>query len=466
MQKIEFSSLNLNAFINRELKPFIPSRINNAYISENGFACFVFEDRTLAVSLSIRYPFVFFTDMNFKKRKTGFSESLSKSVKGLTAVAAEQDGYDRMFRITLNNGVSLRFILIPGSFNILITDSGDRIINLYSYKKKRDGSLLYSISDIYRGKPDKISPESAVDTASKKLVDAGLISMEDLFTDRTDFLPFRSGAAFKIIPAERGRGSFFVSEAVRSCIMSGNKLESEKTEEKRVEALLKKINALRSKIEKLESDDSSLQKADVLKERAEMIKLLISSGKNLSPAEIPHGVKPSAYMESLFSEAKALIEENRTNKGLIEKYRIEIEALSAQTEEPPSASRKPPAGQKKEKRIGRKFSTPSGLTVLSGRNATENDLLLKSSKRGDIYFHANEAHGSAAILKTAGKQPQLSDIEFAASVAAYYSEGKHSSLVSVVYEDVKYVVKRKGDPKGMAHMLRSKSIMVKPAELH
>ena len=68
------------------------------------------------------------------------------------------------------------------------------------------------------------------------------------------------------------------------------------------------------------------------------------------------------------------------------------------------------------------------------------------------------------ILITEGKNIDKNDIIYAGSIAACYSDGKHSNLVAVQYTEARYVVKRKKSPPGTVYMMREKVIMVKPAK--
>ena len=56
-------------------------------------------------------------------------------------------------------------------------------------------------------------------------------------------------------------------------------------------------------------------------------------------------------------------------------------------------------------------------------------------------------------------------IEYASALAARFSDEKHSSLVTVVSAERKYVTKRKGMPPGKVHFVYEKDLMVKPEEI-
>jgi len=483
MLKIDYSSLNLNAFIERELKQRLPLSINNIFISNNGFLNIVTNNGAICCCTSTTAPYLFFSDKIYSKRKLGFNDAVSKLLKGAEIVSVGQIGYDRIIKFTMNSGCSLIILLIPGQFNIVITNEESRILNIYSYKKDKEGKLLYNISDEYIVKSNRIDPEDAVDAFTRSLVVSGAINKDELFSNKLDFALLKKGATYRIPPLSSDIpnlfSSFYISDILNFAIMHEEKSEMENLFDKKRAGIEKKIHSLKSKIAVLANEDETIEEINKKIRKADFLKAnLHKIGKDAGSIHlkhngedyllsIPKSFSPHSYMVFLYESIKKLKENLKNNRITIEKYWeliAELQKSLTQTEQIISYTK--PSSKKKEKKSGRFYKSPSGLTVVSGRNASENDTLLKSAKSGDIYFHANEAHGSVVILKKDAKTSTKQDIEYAASIAAYFSEGKHSSLVEVAYEDVKYVVKRKGDPKGMAHMLRNRTVFVKPAEIH
>ena len=58
-----------------------------------------------------------------------------------------------------------------------------------------------------------------------------------------------------------------------------------------------------------------------------------------------------------------------------------------------------------------------------------------------MWFHTKDIPGSHVILRTEGKIPGNKTIQLCASLSAFYSKGKNSSMVPVDYTFVKYVRK-------------------------
>ncbi len=121
---------------------------------------------------------------------------------------------------------------------------------------------------------------------------------------------------------------------------------------------------------------------------------------------------------------------------------------------------------KKEKRqaLGpMRFKSDTGFIIRVGRNNLENDALtMKNSAKSDVWLHAQKIHGSHAVISCNGAAPDQLTISQAASIAAYYSQGRDSSQVPVDYTLVKYVKKPSGAKPGMVIYTDQRTMYVKP----
>ncbi|NWF90774.1 MAG: fibronectin/fibrinogen-binding protein [Ignavibacteriaceae bacterium] len=103
--------------------------------------------------------------------------------------------------------------------------------------------------------------------------------------------------------------------------------------------------------------------------------------------------------------------------------------------------------------------------VYVGKNSKNNDELTTGfARQNDFWFHARNVSGSHVVLRY-DKSPddiQKNILEKAASIAAFYSKAKTSSLVPVSYTQKKYVIKRKGMPPGTVSLLKEKVLLVRP----
>lgn len=128
------------------------------------------------------------------------------------------------------------------------------------------------------------------------------------------------------------------------------------------------------------------------------------------------------------------------------------------------------SGQVKEKK--RKEAIPyhehryEGFLILVGKSAACNDeLTLHHTYKDDLWLHAKDVAGSHVVIKyQSGKPFPKGVIEYAASLAAFYSKRKNDSLCPVSVTPAKYVRKRKGDPPGAVVVQREDVMMVVPAK--
>lgn len=113
----------------------------------------------------------------------------------------------------------------------------------------------------------------------------------------------------------------------------------------------------------------------------------------------------------------------------------------------------------------RQFEVSGGYTVWAGKNARQNDeLLSQHARKYDYWMHARKVPGSHVILRRndRNKEPSKRAIREAASIAAYYSQARGSSLVPVQVTERKYVHKPTGAAPGIVRVDREEVVIVEP----
>ncbi|MDC7223264.1 MAG: NFACT family protein [Spirochaetales bacterium] len=102
--------------------------------------------------------------------------------------------------------------------------------------------------------------------------------------------------------------------------------------------------------------------------------------------------------------------------------------------------------------------------ILVGRNAGENDELLRHHVRGnDLWLHSRDWPGGYIFIKTIkGKSVPLDTLLDAGNLAVHYSRGKKSGKCDLYYTEVKYLRRAKGAPKGTVLPTREKNLTVEP----
>ena len=169
-----------------------------------------------------------------------------------------------------------------------------------------------------------------------------------------------------------------------------------------------------------------------------------------------------------------LVAENETELDYLRSVSAELDRAESRQDLEDISAELTQAGYIKEKRDNRKkrskpsaprqFFTPTGLRVLAGRNNLQNDYLtFRLAGRYDFWFHAQQLHGAHVILCCEGKPPDEVSVSFAASVAAYYSEGAAGGRVAVDYTQTRFVKKPHGAKPGKVIYTDYKTIMA-PAQ--
>jgi predicted ribosome quality control (RQC) complex YloA/Tae2 family protein len=122
--------------------------------------------------------------------------------------------------------------------------------------------------------------------------------------------------------------------------------------------------------------------------------------------------------------------------------------------------------EKKEVKLRfRQFLIDNKYKVYVGKDSQSNDeLTLRFAKQNDYWFHARSVSGSHVVLRVDNKNEAIpkSVLKKVASIAAYYSKAKTSSLVPVSFTLKKYVIKKKGMNVGQVALLKEETLLVKP----
>lgn len=99
--------------------------------------------------------------------------------------------------------------------------------------------------------------------------------------------------------------------------------------------------------------------------------------------------------------------------------------------------------------------------VTFGKNNLQNETLtFDYAKNNYTWFHAQQFHGAHLCVDT--DTPDEDTIRFCANLAAYFSNGRHSSSVPVDYCLVKHIKKIKGSKAGLVSIKNYKTIFIDP----
>ncbi len=93
------------------------------------------------------------------------------------------------------------------------------------------------------------------------------------------------------------------------------------------------------------------------------------------------------------------------------------------------------------------YVSSDGIAIDVGKNSAQNDRLTATARPNETWLHAKDMPGSHVIIRTEEEVP-LQTLKEAATLAAWYSKGQHSSSVPVDYTLRRYVKKPGGAAPG------------------
>ncbi len=106
--------------------------------------------------------------------------------------------------------------------------------------------------------------------------------------------------------------------------------------------------------------------------------------------------------------------------------------------------------------------TSSGYQILVGRNARENDALLRKYVRGnDLWLHTRDYPGGYVFVKTPkGKSVPLDVLLDAGTLALFFSKARENGRGELYYTQVKYLRRSKDGPPGLVLPTQEKNLSV------
>jgi predicted ribosome quality control (RQC) complex YloA/Tae2 family protein len=242
--------------------------------------------------------------------------------------------------------------------------------------------------------------------------------------------------------------------------------------------LEKNISSLKTHIASLGQSRNYRHQADLLMANMHVIPLGadkvtvqdFETGKDII-LKLKKELTPQAWAEKLYHKSRGQQKEKEITEAQLkqaEEKLAGVESLLENQAAGESISIKSPekAGRKPEEKESPFRSVNfQGYAIYIGKSASNNDdLTFRFAHKEDTWLHARGVSGSHVIIrhKAKGKDIPKPVLEAAASLAAFNSKAKHSSLVPVAYTLRKFVRKPKGAAPGAVVIEKEKVILVEP----
>ena len=109
-------------------------------------------------------------------------------------------------------------------------------------------------------------------------------------------------------------------------------------------------------------------------------------------------------------------------------------------------------------------TTSGGFQIIAGRNAKENDELLRHHVKGnDMWMHTRDFPGGYVFIKfRRDKTIPLEVLLDAANIAVLYSKGRNNTSVDLYYTQVKYLRRAKDGKTGLVLPTQERNLTIKP----
>ena len=366
-----------------------------------------------------------------------FTQYMNAHIVGKRVESVQQYPFDRAFILNLRGSdgnlmMHIRLYTGPGA-NIIITDEEGTILE-----------LLYRRPHRHEEKGEKLIVEKRSDEGPKSFsvrsYDAPTFNE---FIDRTSSIESSEERKKELEERIREKREKELSALRERIARQERRLrESEGCEEtKRIADLLAgSIWSVSKGMRSIELDD--WEKGG---------KVQVSLDPSLSPNENLEKLY-QRYRKDKRSTELAAEEIERTKEEIRateERYAALLE--NASPEKLQREASKPREGRKEDDRRPGVWLSAGGFDLIVGRNARENDEILRRYTRGsDIWLHTRDYAGGYVIIKAKkGKTVPLPVLLDAASLAIHYSKAKKSGKADLYYTEVKYLRRAKDGKTGL-----------------
>ena len=293
-------------------------------------------------------------------------------------------------------------------------------------------------------------------------------------------------AAFYTLPAPAERAESY-AEALDRVLVVGGTSGSERAASKVRDHLLRALGKRARIVEKLRDWLDALADADRMRHDADLLMIhqsSLPSGVDRVCVEDPATeeervirlspmLSPIENAQRLYRRVKRLRRGQPHVEGRLKRMQREIDELRAALSAvdagkpvPEVATRFLPAEdtavRKTRSPSSRRFSI-EGHVVLVGRNAEENDQLLRDAGPEDVWMHARDVSGSHVIVRRDGRREIPERVlRKAAGLAAHYSKAKGERRVDVTIAAAKHVRKPRSAPAGLVIVRHEDTLTVEP----
>ena len=424
-----------------------------------------------------------------------FMEFLKSKIRGAKILSCGQMGLERIIKFELGHGdeqFNMYVRLWSAAANIILCDKNNNILDAM-FRRPQKGEVTGGVFDeaaVWAKANEKAqqAQDGAQTDASPKSGAASNDSGADNSAQKKRF-PIRDFADIQEEAARRHpdwppltfnqKVDWFYSESA-SALSRDALLEKAKSwytsHKSRQEAALERLKGKKASFEncaqKKHWGDLILSNAASIQAGQKFLECLdYQSGSSvqikIDPKKSPQ--ENAAVYYDLYKKEKSGAEELESEIALSQKKLAALEKAyqeilneknPARMEQLLRKDSAPKQKQKKE-RPGLDY-TVNGWLILVGRDANENDELLRHHVKGsDMWLHTRDCPGGYVFIKyRAGKTIPLDILLDAGNLAVYFSKARKNGKADLYYTQVKHLRRAKNAPKGTVLPTNEKNLSV------
>lgn len=387
-----------------------------------------------------------------------FAQFLRSRINGGRIVSAVQLNNDRIIKIIIRNGENETFMYIRlwgGASNIIVTDNSHTILDAFYRRPKQNevsGGTFF---------PEETAPAK---NKTSKVFEIREYDKEKSFNEFIEKY-YREIESNRDLITLRSRVENIISSKEYQLESALSGLNARITNYENYDQYKEQAELVKANIYKIHRGDKFLETENYFNDN-NLIKIYLDS--TLSPGE------NSELLFTKYKKAKSglknIVEEINNLKRNIKNIQKEKEELQKQVNPENELSKlkeylegvpKQIQLKEKEKIPGLQFTSGS-FTILAGRTATENDLLLRKYVRGnDYWLHTRDYPGGYIFIKLIkGKSIPLETLLDAGNLAVFFSKAKNGGKADLYYTQVKHLRRAKDSKKGTVLPTNEKNLSI------
>lgn len=403
------------------------------------------------------------------KKPLRFMEFLKSKIKGAKILSCGQINFDRIIKMELahsNERYTMYVRLWSANSNVILCDESDKILDTM-FRRPQKNEISGGTFSLPEQKKDL-----QIDSILEKFPIRNFDELEKYFSEKDlDFAQISFNQKIDIWYAEHA------TSLSREALLEKAKKWYEAHHSRQsaaLEHLEKKRADFSNAAQKKHLGDLILTNAHLLGnlnsqdflecedyEKAEIVRIKIDSKKSAQENAADYYAlykKELSGAESLQTEIelakKKIVSLEKTYQEILaEKNPMRIEQLLRQDTTPKQRQKKSHPGLD---------YTVNGWYILVGRDANENDELLRHHVRGnDMWLHTRDTPGGYVFIKyRAGKTIPLDILLDAGNLAIHFSKARAAGKADLYYTEVKYLRRAKNGPKGLVIPTHEKNLNV------